>query len=40
MHVFILLYFSIIDIYVTPSFCLTWQYILITYHVSDAGQVI
>ena len=40
MHAFILLYFLIIDIYVTPSFFLTWQYILITYHVSDSSQVI
>ena len=40
VHAFILLYFLITDIYVAPSFSLTWQYLLITYHVSDWGQVI
>ena len=40
VHAFIFLYFLITDIYVVPSFSLTWQYLLITYHVSDWGQVI
>ena len=39
VHAFIL-YFLIADVYVTPSFSFTWQYLLITYHVSESGQVI